>query len=429
MRKLMSIILLCVFIATSLTACWDAKEIDDWTYAYTIGVDKGVDNILRFTFQVASLKKESGGGGGNSGGNESKNGGHKEYETISIDAPTFYTGVNMVEASVSRTLSYMHTKYLVISEDLAREGVERFINGMIRSRQMRRIMYIVIAKGKAYDFVENFDPVLTGAFSKAQEGFMVSIYEDTGFIMNTSYHNFVKDLKTTYRMPAAPMAAINNFTNFKESGTPPEEFSAGGKYYAGELARKGGNNFEFFGTALFDGDKMVGELNGIQTRMMLMVRGEFIRAAISMQDPTDKKLRISIDTKEQKKPDIKVEFRDGKPVIKVKLFLEGDLQNIQNTNVEFESKKMKPVLENKIEEDIKGYLDDTIKICKNLKVDVFGFGEKAVIHFLTIQEWEDYNWLSHFKDAEINTEVEFIVRRTGTLLKTNPSRDSKGEKK
>lgn len=259
---------------------------------------------------------------------------------------------------------------------------------------------------------------------------MNSVYEDTGFILNTSYHDFVKDLKTTYRMPAAPMAAINDFSNFKENGTPPpeEEFVAGGKYYAGELPRKGGNNFEFFGTALFDGDKMVGELNGIQTRMMLMVRGDFVRCAMSMQDPLDKKLRISIDTKQQKKPDIKVEFREGKPVIHVKIFLEGDLQNVQNTTIEYENEKMGPVLENAFEKDMKGYLDETINICKNLNVDVFGFGEKAVRHFLTIQQWEAYNWLSHFKDAEINTEVEFIVRRTGTLIKTNPSRNSKGEK-
>jgi spore germination protein KC len=78
---------------------------------------------------------------------------------------------------------------------------------------------------------------------------------------------------------------------------------------------------------------------------------------------------------------------------------------------------------------IKGIIDKTIDKCKELNVDVFGSGEKAVKHFLTIQEWEEYNWLSRFKDAEVNTKVEFTIRRTGTILKTSPIKHRQGEKK
>ncbi len=426
MRKRISIIVLCTLIMTTLTACWDAMEVDEWAYVYTIGIDKGIDNVLRFTFQIPTLKQE-GMGGGDSGGSGDE-GETKDLESISVDAPTLYTGVNMVEVGLSRTINYMHAKYVVISEDIAREGVEKFINGMIRSRQIRRTMYIIVVKGKASEFVENFNPKLTAAFSKAQEGFMSTASKDTGFIVDTSYHEFVKDLKTTYRMPVAPLAAINDFSNLKESGNPPlEQFQAGGRHIAGEIPRKGGNTFEFFGTALFDGDKMVGELNGIQTRMLLMLRGDFQRAAISMIDPLDKKLRLSIDTTQQKKPEIKVSFVEGKPVINAKIFLEGDLQNVQN-QVEYENAKMKLIVENAFKKDIRMYIQQAIDICQTLNVDAFGFGEQAVRHFLTIQEWEEYNWLSHFKDAQINTEVEFVIRRTGTLLKTNKTRKSEGEK-
>ena len=173
---------------------------------------------------------------------------------------------------------------------------------------------------------------------------------------------------------------------------------------------------------------MVGELNGDESRALLMLRGEFSTGSIAMADPKDKELRITIDTKAQKKPEIKVNFLEGKPVVNVKIFLEGDIQNLQST-AEYESTELKPVLEEAFKVYIKGILDKTIDKCKTLNVDVFGFGEKAVMHFLTIQEWEEYNWLGRFKDAEVNTEVEFTIRRTGTLLKTNPTRYSEGEKK
>jgi spore germination protein KC len=425
MCRLISIVLLFVFAASSLTACWDAKEIDQWAYVYTIGVDKGVDNVFRFTFQIPSMKQDGGGsgGGGAKGGPSVGN----EYYFISVDAPTFHSGVNMVESSLSRTLNYMHAKYLVISEDLAREGVERFINSMVRSWQIRRIMHIIIAKGKASSFVKGFVPKLTTATSKAQTGFM-DIYKDTGLFFDTDYQRFLEDLKTTYRMPAATLAALNDFSNYRTRGNPPEEFKSEGEYYAGELPRSGGNEFEFFGTALFNGDKMVGQLNGDESRALLMIRGEFKSASIAIADPKDKGYRITVDTIMKKKPNIKVEFHEGKPVINLEIFLEADIQNLQSPT-EYESTEEKPVLEDAYKMYIKGIIDKTIDKCKELNVDVFGFGEKAAKHFLTIQEWEEYNWLSRFKDAEVNTKVEFTIRRTGTILKTNPIKSIQGEKK
>lgn len=425
MRRLISVVLLFVFTASSLTACWDVKEIDQWAYVYTIGVDKGVDNVFRFTFQIPSMKQEEGAGSGAEGRGEPSVG--NEYYFISVDAPTFYSGVNMVESSLSRTLSYMHAKYLVISEDLAREGVERFINSMVRSWQIRRIMHIIIVKGKASSFVKGFVPKLTSATSKAQTGFM-DIYKDTGLFIDTNYQRFLEDLKTTYRMPVATLAALNDFSNYRTRGNPPKEFKSEGEYYVGELPRSGGNKFEFFGTALFNGDKMVGQLNGDESRALLMIRGEFKSASISIADPKDREYRITVNTMMKKKPDINVEFHEGKPVINLEIFLEADIQNLQSPT-EYESIEQKPVLEDAYKMYIKGIIDKTIDKCKELNVDVFGFGEKAVKHFLTIQEWEEYNWLSRFKDAEVNTKVEFTIRRTGTILKTSPIKHRQGEKK
>jgi spore germination protein KC len=421
------IIVLCLCILTAfLSACSDAKEINQWAYVYSIGVDKGVSNNLRFSFQIPTMKSQ-GGGGGNSGGSGGGQSGEKNYVVWSIDAPTFYAAVNMAETSSSRVFNYMHTKYLVISEELAREGVERFVNGMMRSRQIRRIMHIIVSRDGAAKLLEEFNPVLTAAISDAQESFM-DTNEENGFYIDTSYHQFFKDMKTTYRMPAAPMVAINDFSNYRSGGTPPKEFKSEGDYYAGELPRTGGDPFEFFGTALFDGDKMVGMLNGDETRGLMIVRNEIGRAYIAFRDPMNDQLNITIATKLMKNTEIKVEPSGQHPKIDVKVSLEGDLLNVQ-APIEYENPEMKKILEDAFSAYIREIINKTIHKCKDLEVDVIGFGEKAVTHFLTIQEWEEYNWLSKFKDAEVSVDVEFVIRRTGTMIKTNPTRDSKGAKK
>ncbi|HEX3030777.1 MAG TPA: Ger(x)C family spore germination protein, partial [Bacillota bacterium] len=103
MRRAAAMVLLGTFVLTLLTGCLGAKEIDNWAYVYTIGVDKGVANKLRFTFQVSTLKGQSGGAGGGGGAAQSGS----QVTDITVDAPTFYTAVNMVNASLAKTLNFM----------------------------------------------------------------------------------------------------------------------------------------------------------------------------------------------------------------------------------------------------------------------------------------------------------------------------------
>lgn len=424
MKKTVCFVLMICCMSLVLTACYDAKEIDEWAYVYTIGVDKGVSDKLRFTFQIPTLKGEASKAEGGETTSQARR--NSDFTVISIDCPTFYSGMNMLNTSVPRTLNFMHSKYIVIAEDLAREGVGQFINGMIRSRQIRRIMHVIIVRGQASEFVKELNPVLGTAVSKSQEDMMDARHE-TALFEDISYNEFISDMKSDYRSPTAILAAINDFSSYKTSGTPPEEFKAAGDYYAGELPRSGGDKTEYLGSALFDGDKMVGELNGEETRVLQMVQGDFNRGFIAIPDPLNKGLRITMDVRQRKRPDIKIVFQAGNPVIHVKLFLEGNILNLQS-NVEYESGELNPVLENQVKVFVKNTLDKTIDKCQSLHCDAFGFGEKAAMQFLTIQEWEEYNWLAHFKDAEITTEVEFEIRRTGTMLKTNPTQTSKEKK-
>ena len=50
-------------------------------------------------------------------------------------------------------------------------------------------------------------------------------------------------------------------------------------------------------------------------------------------------------------------------------------------------------------------------------------------HFGTIEEWEKSNCNRHFKDAQVNIEVKFIVRRTGTQTMSAPTISKGGKEK
>ncbi|HEX2924972.1 MAG TPA: Ger(x)C family spore germination protein [Ruminiclostridium sp.] len=419
MGRKIALIILIVSAMLPLASCFDAREIDSWAYVYTMGVDKGVSDKLRMTIQFLALKEQT--GGGSQGGAQSAPG--SDVKVITIDCPTFYSGVNMINSSLSRRINYMHSKFFIVSQELAKEDISSLMSAFVRDRQIRRTMHMIVVRGKADDFINSFNPILGTAISKTQEGIM-DMQKITGLFEDTSFGNFIDDMKSDKIQPVGVLAGLNDFSHFQQEGPQPEKFKTAGDYYAGELPRNEGNKTEFFGTALFNGGKMIGELNGDETRALLMLKGKYGSGSYPISDPSQPKLVDTIIIRQQKKPQIKITFKNGKPVINEKIFLEGDLQAVQS-DTDFESPAKKPILEKVVKEFIKKELDKTISKCKSLNCDSFGFGEKASLHFLTIQRWEGYRWLDHFKDSEITVKVEFIIRRTGTLIKTNKTIQSK----
>ncbi|MGB3990043.1 MAG: Ger(x)C family spore germination C-terminal domain-containing protein, partial [Acetivibrionales bacterium] len=48
--------------------------------------------------------------------------------------------------------------------------------------------------------------------------------------------------------------------------------------------------------------------------------------------------------------------------------------------------------------------------------DICGFGRYMKKHFLTLDEWKEFDWISQYKNCEFNVEVKFSIRRTGLLI-------------
>lgn len=424
MIRRISCLILCLFFMITMTACWDAKEVDDWAYVNLLGVDKGAADKYRFTIQVPTFKGKNSSNGGNGNTPDGKD----DYETISVDCPSVNATEALINTSLSRTLNYMHAKYCVVSEEVAREGIEPIINGIRRTRQIRRIMHFIVVKGEASKFIEEFNPILGTALSKTQEN-MMSKEKETGLFDDKSIGEVIDNFKSTKSQLSCTLAAINDFSHLAQNGTATGKVKPVGEYFAGQVPRKGGNKIEYLGSAVFDGDKMVDELNGIESCMVLMAKGEFERTVIALPDPLDPGAAVTLGVSRKKKPEVKVSFQEGKPVIILKIFLEAEIQNLQS-NINYEDGKLKPVLEKHFKKYLKEKLDKTLAKCRGLNCDIFGFGDVASMQFLTIPEWEAYNWNSRFRDAKIYTNVDLSIKYTGLVFRTNSKKSSeeKGNK-
>ncbi len=416
MYRIAAFMLLGAVILISLTGCFDAVELNDVEHVSIIGIDRGVSDKWRITFQLPSTAGEGEKGGMGGGGQA---GGGFSYKTLTIDAPSFFAGLEMANASIPRKLELSHTQLLVFSEELARSGmVGEFIAPIVRGGTIRFSSNVVISRGSAEEFVKSFKPFIGKTISREIADLMEQANE-SGYFTNLTLYDLYDCIKSTYHQPIAILGAVNKGENFKENGERwGTEFNIAGDYYAGDIPRKDGNETEILGLAIFDGDRMVGKLTGFESRLLSIAKGIFKRGIFTIQDPKSPDYIIPVDTRQARSPEFDILFEGTKPIIHLKIQIEGDILAIQS-RINYEDPKLQPILQAAIERFIKDGLDRTINKTQELNCDVFKFGQKAVRHFGTIGEWEAYNWNSHYKEAEITTEVKFSIRRTGGLVESS----------
>ncbi|MCX7772770.1 MAG: Ger(x)C family spore germination protein [Clostridia bacterium] len=427
MRK-KAFLLLCVMAASLfLTACYDAVEIGDNAYVSTLGIERGVNDKYRISFQIPKFDQASsgGGGGGGAGGGESK----EEKDTITVDAPAFFEAVALANTTIPKRLNFMHLKAIVISEDLAKSGLlGEFLAPLIRYREIRRSTNIIVCKGTAMDFLAASKPYMGSLVTKTYED-LIGNFRTTGFFPNVTLNDLTTAMKSTVQESFAIYGAVNNGDKFKANGPVyTGKFNITGDYYAGDVPRKGGPEIELMGTAVSNGDIMVGKLNGFETQMMLILRGELKKAIFAIPDPERTGLSIAIEIKEFERPVTKIDIKGDKIKINSHLSMEGEIVGIPS-RINYEEPNKKKIVEKAMADYLENGLNRTVQKCQGFNTDVFHYGEIAVRQFPTIQEWDKFNWLSKFGNAEVKVSVDFTVRRTGTMIKSSHVISSKGVEK
>lgn len=419
MRNKFFVILFCILILINLTACYDAQEPTKVSFVSFVGIDRGVTDKYRLTIKIYSSQQNKDSGSVGGGGAVEKNN-ETEKDTITIDAPSFYAGINMLNTNIPHKLNFTHTTALIISMDLAESGlVGEFIAPLIRFRELRRTTDIIVVNGTSQTFIENIQDFLG---ENAAGTFESLLYEsvNTGFFPHITLNEFYNALKSTYYQPIITLGAINNSDAFKQEGQKwGEEFNLPGKLYAGQVPRKGGNKVEFFGSAVFNKDKMVGQLDGYETRMLLLINGKYNSGVFTIQDPLKKNLVIPINLRLDSKPDTEVNFSENKINVTIKVKTEGDIYAIQS-HINYEDPQMIKIIEKATTEQLEQSLNELIAKCQSYNSDVLGIGKHVTSKFFTIEELESYDWNQHFKDAVIQVEVEFQIRRTGGIIKSYP---------
>jgi len=415
-------VLILLLIAVSVSGCYDQREIDDLAYPLAVGLDIGEANILRMTLQLAAPLAIGGGGGGESGGGGGSSGTAETSSIITVDTPSIYSGLDMINNIVSKEINLSHAKVIVISRALAEKGIMEYIQAIQRGREFRPNMFILVSEDPPDEYLEHIKPILESNPSKYYELLLGKDY--ASFFEDMRMSDFHLASETDFREPTAILTGINkkeSVDELAESGNKEYAGKLEGVYKPADIPIVSKQKNVVMGMAVFRNGRMVGTLNGVESKCFQMVTGRYEHSYWAFPDAYAPDKMVVMDILQRNRPSVKAVLKDGKALIDIMLDLEGDFTSIQST---YDYESYPDIMERKASEIIKNEITTMLKkTTDEFNSDICGFGRYVKGKFMTLEDWEKFNWPEHYSDTEFNVQVKMKIRRTGLIIRSMGHKD------
>ncbi|KNY28972.1 Ger(x)C family spore germination protein [Pseudobacteroides cellulosolvens] len=394
--------LLSISLMFIVTGCWDSIEVEQSAFVSVIGLDKLGSDKIEITYLISNPQ---GGGFSNVVGSSQK---EPPAEIITLKVPDILSARDLLGASVTRQITFTHTKTLVVSEELARSGLFLSnIEAALRDREIRRDMFLVVSKEKASEFIRGNDPKLETRPHKFYE-FMSERWKDTALVPLSTMHTLLERTEGKAGLFLNIYGTTQKF-NANEAANEDE-------YLASEINKSGGNPIQMIGSAVFKDGKMIGTLNGEETRLSQLLRPNFqIPSLLSTyQDPLNKDYRISVRIIKEEDTKVKIVTQGDYPKLDIKVSVLFDILAVPSGIDYIKNFENQQLLESYVSKAISEKAEKLVeKTQEEFGGDPFMWSTAVRKKLSTWDEYERYNWMGKYPQAQVSVRFEAKIRRLG----------------
>lgn len=376
--KTIRVILTTIFILMNIvlvSGCWNYREIDELAVVSGVAIDKGVKEKFKLAIEIVELSEEK----------EAK----VKPKIVIVEGDTIFEAVRHAISSSGKRLYWSHAKVVVISQEIAKDGVVQILDWFNRDSETRADIHIFISKEKTAEEI------------LAAQGKTDKI---NGFEMNDVLDN-EKSLSN------APQIEIWKFTNTLQSQGIASIATAVDLVKIGE----GPAVPHIMGSAIFKGDKFLGFIDGEDTKFMLFVLDE-IEGGILAVEGGKETISTTVTLEIFKnRTNIKPVVHNGSIEMNVSVETIVAIDEIENTeNVIDEEGRKK--LEAFSENFLKNHIEATIqKVQAEYGVDIFGFGSKLNDEDPKLWKNISLDWGARFKKLKVNVDCKIHIRNSAML--------------
>lgn len=329
----------------------------------------------------------------------------------SVEANSIDSAINIMDAYMARELNLSHCRMFIFSEEVAANDISNEIYTLANDTEIRPSSNIVVCKNKAKDYIQSSEPILENLITKYYEIFPNSS-KYTGYIYNVTLGNFFNQLISKTSEPFAILGGVNDNSSNASTSSNSSDISDIKASDNSISAKRGSENI---GTAVFKEGKLVGELTALETLCLSIIRGEVDSFFISINDPNNEKEKIDLGLLLDNKRKIKVNIVNNTPYISIDLKFKGRIYSMKENSKYLDSSVL-----NTLSQEVNNYMQNILtqylyKTSVEFKSDINGIGNYCLQNFLTIQEFEKFDWKNNYGNSAFNVSVDSEIE-SGFLI-------------
>lgn len=367
MKNFFIIFISLTILLFSLTGCRYTNGIDDYYFIVSLGLDKAENDLIKLSVQVSSTSQED--SSSSSSSTQSNN-----YEIYTVEAKSITEGITILNNYLNKSTNISHCSAIVISEELAINGIKKYINTLSNNTELRFNSQVIISSGSAFEVLDNVSS--SGeVFSARLFDYIENTTDYTGFTIDCPFGNFFQAIDSNYYEPIAIYTTVND------------------------------GIVQTAGIAVFKDEYMVGHLNSLDSIAHLITTNELKQCTIRIDNPFDESEQTDLDLKLYKDTSTKITMINGTPLISINVYPEVRIRSSGNS-FDFIDDENIEILQNAVNKYLENLLDDYLYlISKEYNSDIAAFKGIYNSAFLTTEDAEKGHWDTVFQDSFFEVQV------------------------
>ena len=381
MKKKKYYILLFILIFVSLfilSGCYENGNIESYYYVTALGIDKGPNNNILLSIQIAQPTSSSSSSSSSSSQSSSS-------ILYSVECTSINFGISIFNNYLSKKINLSHCTAIIFSEEISKEGINDYISTLIHNTEIRPNCNIIVCNGtskEALECISNSEEDISARLYK----FIVSSVEYTSYSINPEITEF--------------------FNNISDNG-----------YGIATYTKISNNTLQSDGIAVFKEDKFLTRLNVIDSICYSMIQSKLEKCILTIQNPFIETEELDVQIKLKNNSEIYVDLVNNTPYISINIYIESALANTY-FDFDYTSRDNIEILENATSKYLQELiLDYLYEISHTLNTDICGFKNKLANNYLTTEEFNQINWEKIFRDSYFEVNVENTLNYNGLFIK------------
>ena len=401
-----------------------AQNIDDLSYAVAIGVDVGKTAKYRISLQLTTMESSatesaiSESSGSSEGSQSSSNPVSSSSDTASnyiiqtMETDSIDSALNIANSYINKTINLSHCKILLVSEDIAKQGVEPLVNSLINKVETRPDCSIIVSKIPDNEFDAGKKPKIEELISKYYD-VASNLETGRGYSETIKLNEFYLTLNDTFYQPYASLGTTYNTTKNTNEQNISSDLDTQSKTLITNSEKE---SVEVMGLAVFKKDKLAGALNANQTLSHQLITNKLDFSTINIISPFNQNETLDIYISTFKKPNIKVDISNGSPFVQINLYVAARIISFNSYEINLLTEEKLNLIQDTVKRHLENQVYDYLNItAKEFKSDISGLGRYAAKNFRTIDDWNNYNWLENYQNSVFKVNVDTSIK-TGNLL-------------